>query len=94
MVVIDKRCLELNELADMVKMIWPFRPKKTGLTRQQYCVLRLMARGYSNKKIAFILGGRSEQTVKNHVSAILRVMDVPNRTTAVTKAIKQKMLSL
>lgn len=56
-----------------------------GLTPRQHDVLRLLGRGKSNKEIAQALG-LAEGTVKLHVSAILRALDVENRTQAVIAA--------
>jgi two-component system response regulator DegU len=56
-------------------------------------VLQLMARGYTNREIAaqlFI----SEKTVKNHVSNILRKLDVSDRTQAVVKGVKLKLVTI
>ncbi len=52
-----------------------------NLTRRQRQVLRLLGEGRSNSEIAAILG-RSEHTIRIHVSAILKALDVPNRTMA------------
>jgi DNA-binding NarL/FixJ family response regulator len=56
-----------------------------GLTGRQMDVLRLLARGLSNKAIARELGV-SEGTVKVHLLAVFRVLDVRNRTAAVLAA--------
>lgn len=53
----------------------------TGLTDRQTDVLRLLAEGIPNKVIARRLD-LSEKTVKAHVSAIFRALDVVNRTQA------------
>jgi DNA-binding NarL/FixJ family response regulator len=53
-----------------------------GLTERQGEVLALMMQGKSNKAICRALG-LAEQTVKIHVSAILRALNVSNRTEAV-----------
>ena len=64
------------------------RPKESGsslgLTDRQVEVLRLMARGRSNKDIAAELD-ISAGTVKMHVSRIFRVLNVGNRTEAAAK---------
>ncbi|MFD2176486.1 response regulator [Veronia pacifica] len=52
------------------------------LTRRQLLVLKSMAQGSANKKIAYDLN-ISETTVKSHVSAILRKLGVHNRIQAV-----------
>lgn len=56
------------------------KKKGVDLTKRQYEIFNLIAkRGLSNKKIADILK-ISEYTVKIHVSAILRLYGVKNRT--------------
>jgi DNA-binding NarL/FixJ family response regulator len=60
-------------------------PKPGALTARQLDVLRLLAEGKPNKLIARELG-LSEGTVKIHLSAIFRVLDVNNRTEAVLAA--------
>jgi len=57
----------------------------SGLTSRQIDVVRLLARGLSNKAIARELGV-SEGTVKVHLLAVFRVLDVRNRTAAVVAA--------
>ena len=57
----------------------------SGLTSRQMEVLRLLAVGKPNKVIARELD-LSEGTVKIHLSAIFRVLDVNNRTEAVLAA--------
>ena len=56
-----------------------------ALTPRQMDVLRLVARGLSNRDIAHALD-LSEGTVKLHVTAILKALGVPNRTSAVIAA--------
>lgn len=55
------------------------------LTPRQLDVLDLVARGYSNKRIARALG-LAEGTVKLHVAAVLKALGVANRTQAVFEA--------
>lgn len=55
------------------------------LTPRQRDVLDLMAKGYSNKEIARKLN-LAEGTVKLHVTALLKALEVNNRTQAVIKA--------
>lgn len=57
-------------------------PSDLGLTERQLDVLALMMQGKSNKLICRHLD-LAEPTVKNHVSAILKALDVNNRTEAV-----------
>jgi len=55
------------------------------LTSRQWDVLRLLAQGKSNKLIARELG-ITEGTVKVHLLAVFRALDVRNRTAAVIAA--------
>lgn len=55
------------------------------LTPRQISVLKCIAKGYSNKQIAYDLG-LTEGTVKLHVTAILKLLNVYNRTGAVMEA--------
>ena len=57
-------------------------PADLGLTERQVDVLALMMQGKSNKLICRALD-LAEPTVKNHVSAILKALQVSNRTEAV-----------
>jgi DNA-binding NarL/FixJ family response regulator len=52
-----------------------------GLSPRQQEVLRLLARGLTNKDIARVLG-IAEGTVKSHVIRLYEVLDVTNRTEA------------
>jgi DNA-binding NarL/FixJ family response regulator len=57
-------------------------PADLGLTERQVDVLALMMQGKSNKAICRVLN-LAEPTVKNHVRAILKALNVTNRTEAV-----------
>jgi len=57
-----------------------------ALTRKQLLVLERMAKGESNKQIAYHLE-IAETTVKAHVSAILRKLNVSNRVQAILSAV-------
>ena len=54
----------------------------SGLTARQLEVARLLAQGCANKAIAGMLA-MSESTVKVHIAAIFRALNVSNRTEAV-----------
>lgn len=56
-----------------------------SLTRKQLLVLERMTKGESNKQIAYNLD-IAETTVKAHVSAILRKLNVHNRVQAILSA--------
>ena len=63
------------------------------LTPREMEILNYIAQGYLNKEIAIKLG-ISEQTIKNHVTSILRKLNANARTEAVVVAIKQGLISL
>ena len=63
------------------------------LTPRETEILQYIAQGYLNKQIAAELG-ISEQTIKNHVTSILRKLNANARTEAVVVAIKQGLISL
>ena len=67
----------------------PFHP----LSDREMEVLECVVRGMSNKEIAAMLG-ISHQTVKNHVTAILRKFSVEDRTQAVVYALKRGWVKL
>lgn len=60
------------------------------LTLRETEVLRLIARGHSNKEIAATLA-ISEKTVKTHVSNILQKLHLSDRTQAALYAIRQRI---
>ena len=63
----------------------PLRDRMAALTQGELRVLALLARGKSNKIIAYELGIR-ESTVKAHITGILRKLRVHSRTQAVIAA--------
>jgi len=63
------------------------------LTPREIEILNYIAQGYLNKQIAAELN-ISEQTIKNHVTSILRKLNANARTEAVVVAIKQGLISL
>lgn len=67
----------------------PFHP----LSDREMEVLNCMVRGMSNKEIAGLLD-ISHQTVKNHVTSILRKFGVEDRTQAVIYALKRGWVTL
>jgi DNA-binding NarL/FixJ family response regulator len=64
-----------------------------GLTRREYEVLCLLARGMRNRDIAKRLN-ITERTVKNHVTQVIAKLGVKSRTEAVTRALKDKLIRL
>jgi two-component system, NarL family, response regulator DegU len=63
------------------------------LTPRETEILSYMAKGYLNKQIANTLD-ISEQTIKNHVTSILRKLDANARTQAVITAVRRGIISL
>lgn len=71
------------------------RPPTAGpdLTPREREVLELLARGMPNKAIALRLS-LSEKTVKAHVSAILRKLEVTDRTQAALRAVRERLVDV
>lgn len=72
-----------------------FDPKmleKLGISNREYDVLKLMAKGLSNKEIGQALY-ISESTVKTHVSQLLLKLDAKRRSQAVAIARSKGVLS-
>ena len=63
------------------------------LSPREMEILELVTSGMSNKEIAYQLG-ISHQTVKNHMTAILRKLDVDDRTQAAVYALKHGWVRL
>jgi DNA-binding NarL/FixJ family response regulator len=63
------------------------------LSPREMEILQLIARGYSNKEIAHELG-ISRQTVKNHMTSILRKLSVNDRTQAALYALRRGWIRL
>lgn len=68
-------------------------PASIPLTPRELDILRHVAAGMRNREVGELLDV-SEQTVKNHLSSILHKLGVPNRTHAVTFAVRQGWLTL
>ena len=65
---------------------------RVALSTRETQVLELAAAGLSNKEIAQYLE-ITDQTVKNHVTSVLRKLDVNDRTHAVTIALRKGWIS-
>jgi len=70
---------------------FPSNERPSTLTARELEVLRLIARGMSNREIADSFG-TSEGTVKNQTSSILQKLGVRDRTRAVLKAAELGLL--
>jgi DNA-binding CsgD family transcriptional regulator len=65
----------------------------TSLSNREMDILNLMVQGISNGGIAHTLG-LSQQTVKNHVTSILRKMKAKNSTQAALLALKRNLVQV
>lgn len=77
---------ELSARTEAGAFISPLTPRETE-------ILDYIAQGFLNKQIAVKLG-ISEQTIKNHVTSILRKLNANARTEAVVVAIKQGLITI
>jgi DNA-binding NarL/FixJ family response regulator len=80
-----------GETIRMESTEFPASDRPTALTARELEVLRLIARGMSNREIAE-MNGTSEGTVKNQTSSILQKLGVRDRTRAVLKAAELGLL--
>jgi DNA-binding NarL/FixJ family response regulator len=80
----------LNHL-DRVQCDFPSTDAPEPLTGREVQILRLVARGFSNREIADALG-IVEGTAKNYISSILSKMGVRDRTQAVLRALEEGFL--
>lgn len=76
----------LSREKEAASYISPLTPRETE-------ILNYMAQGYLNKQIADLLNV-SEQTIKNHITSILRKLNVNARTQAVVLAIKKGLVTI
>ena len=71
----------------------PTREFYDGLTAREIEVLKMIASGMPNKRIAFKLG-ISEKTVRNHISHIYEKLDIYDRSQAVLYAVRKGLVDL
>jgi DNA-binding NarL/FixJ family response regulator len=79
-----------DQVADIATADQDIAQQVASLTPQQFKVLQYLHAGLLNKQIAFELH-ISEATVKAHITAIFRKLDVYNRTQAVLIASKLQL---
>jgi DNA-binding NarL/FixJ family response regulator len=99
--VIDDEVLDEDQLRDWLfdqyrKLAPPGMPDDSRfvpLSAREMEILQHAARGSSNKEIAHALA-ISQQTVKNHISSILRKLDVKDRTEAAVYALRHGWIRL
>ena len=83
----------LRQFQETATLGTPMKDMTAPLTPKELQVLTLIAEGNSNKQIATALG-ISDQTIKNHVSAILRKINANYRAHAVYIAIRDGLISI
>ena len=83
----------LRQFQEMVSLGMTVESVTAPLTGREKQILSYVAEGNSNKKIAQILD-ISEQTIKNHVSSILRKLNANDRAHAVVLAIRKGLISV
>jgi len=80
-------------LEEFQELSWRSEAFMSPLTPRETQILDYIAQGYLNKQIAMELN-ISEQTIKNHVTSILRKLNANARTEAVVIGIKQGLISV
>jgi DNA-binding NarL/FixJ family response regulator len=83
----------LKQFEDISSMGSAIETVIAPLTRRETQILNYVAEGNTNKQIADILG-ISEQTIKNHVKAILYKLNANDRAHAVALAIRNGWISV
>lgn len=84
--------LSCHLLAEYVRLQAKVPNQPEGmLSKREWEVLQLLSKGYNNLDIAMHLY-LSDKTVKNYVSSILKKLEVPDRTNAVLKALRQEWI--
>ncbi len=81
----------LKQFQDIASIGKAMEAVAAPLTRRETQILNYIAEGNSNKQIAYILE-ISEQTIKNHVSSILRKLNANDRAHAVALAMRNGWL--
>ena len=66
---------------------------RTNLTVRELEILKMLAKGPTNKEIAQALG-ISDNTVRNHVNSIIEKLEVSDRTEAATTAIQRGLITV
>lgn len=83
----------LRQFQDIAAMGMTIEDITTPLSTKEVQILTHIAEGNTNKRIASLLG-ISEQTIKNHVSAILRKLNANDRAHAVFLALRNGWISV
>ena len=69
------------------------RMMRTNLTLREIEILKMLAKGPTNKQIGHALG-ISDNTVRNHVNSIIEKLEVSDRTEAATTAIQRGIIAV
>ena len=69
------------------------RMMRTNVTPRELEILKLLAKGLTNKQIGNVFG-ISDNTVRNHVNSIIEKLEVSDRTEAATTAIQRGIINL
>jgi len=83
----------LEQFQDISSMDKAMETVIAPLTRREAQILNYVSKGNTNKQIADILG-ISEQTIKSHISAILRKLNANDRAHAVALAMRNGWISM
>jgi DNA-binding NarL/FixJ family response regulator len=83
----------LKQFQEMASTGFVIEKVATPLTQREIQILSYIANGNTNKEVAHILG-ISDQTIKNHVSAILRKLNANDRAHAVAMAIQNHWITV
>jgi len=83
----------LRQFQDISLMGKTMETVATPLSPRETEILKYVAEGNGNKQIAYTLK-ISEQTIKNHITSILRKLNANDRTHAVVTAIRQGWISV
>jgi two-component system NarL family response regulator len=69
------------------------RMMRSSLTCRELEILKMLAKGLTNKQIGHALG-ISDNTVRNHVNSIIEKLEVSDRTEAATTAIQRGLIEI
>lgn len=69
------------------------RMTRSNLTPRELEILKILAKGLTNKQIGHALG-ISENTVRNHINSIIEKLDVSDRTEATKTAIQRGIIDV
>lgn len=83
----------LDSFRSLTRAEEPSHDYLSPLTSREAETLEAVAMGNTNKEIAVLLG-ISDQTVKNHITSILRKLQVNDRTQAVIFAVRHGLIRL